>query len=376
MRKTFFVLFSILLLFAPALVAQGHSGGCQCGGFSTSRVQWELELEGDPSSAAYKTGAADEFDRWNSYIDLFDYRNGDGRSGVNQVNEVALLSIAQTRTLYGININKDVFGFAFMSPESAFGDFNVCPTPAAQQCGTFSETDVIVNREFVRGFKPNGPIDFDDDRGPAFFGATLVHELGHTLGFHHNFTNLSVMNYYEDFAARYIAYSDVEVARSGYPAQARSVTDLAVYPFSFDASQQTYRTTTPVTATPTAILPGGSITLDSFGFENVGTTSVSNAEIRFYLSVDDVITTSDVLIGGFEFAGAVAPGAFWDDETEGEMFSVPSTVRPGRYYIGALAVHGGGQLDGVSYNNSWIAPQQITVIQPGGSQRKRPVKRP
>lgn len=357
----------ITLLVAPAALAQeGHSGGCHCGRFATSRVLWELEVGG-----SFVDAAVAELDRWNRYIDVFDHKPGDGSVGLNSQNEITMLSIAATRAKYGVGIDGDVFGFTVVSPESAFGNFNECPTPATPSCGTFVEADVIINTEFLRGFKPNGPIDFDDDNGAAFFGGTAVHEIGHALGFHHNFANLSVMNYYEDYAAQYIATSDAEVARTAYAAQTQQVTDIATYPFSFNPQRLMYRTTTPVSVSPAASVPGGEITVRSFGFENVGTSTLSNVEVMFYLSVDPELTPGDALLGGIEFDGEVEPGAFWDDEDLGEAFVVPEGIKPGRYYVVAMTRHSGGAVDDVTYNNSWVAPQQVVVTPVNGSARRR-----
>jgi len=110
------------------------------------------------------------------------------------------LTIAQTQEFYGVSLDSGTFGFGPSRPDAAFGDFNGCPKPSGTSCGTFVEADVIMNLNFANGWTATGPPDFDDDNGPAYYGATAVHEIGHTIGLHHNFLNLSTMNYYEDFA--------------------------------------------------------------------------------------------------------------------------------------------------------------------------------
>lgn len=358
----------LLLLTGSQLVAQGHGGGCACGKPATPIVRWEIE-HADP---AYQRAAAAELARWNRYLNIFQHVQGDGAMQQNGKNEIGFLTIGETRSLYGISIDRDTFGFAFVTPEEAYGDFDECPMPAGTACGTFRETDVIVNENFARGFKAEGPIDFDDNVGPAFYGATLVHELGHTLGFHHNFRNMSVMNYYEDFAAQYIATSDVDAIFFAYREQYEDVLDLAVYPFYFDPRLSTYSATTPVSVSPATVTARGGITIKAVGFENVGTRTASNVAIRFFASADATISADDTLIGVVAFDEEVAPRAFWDDSRRGISFDLPATLSPGTYYIGALVTHSGGATDDVTYNNTWVAPQQLIVTP---LKRNRPIRR-
>ena len=362
--KRLLVLFAIVLCAAIAH-AQGHSGSCTCGGPGTMPAQWEIEHTAQPE---YATAAAAEFDRWNHYVDVFAVRIGDGATGPNGVNEILFADAAAARSQYGLNLTRDVFALTYMTPLSASGEFDACPPPPEAKCGTFTETDVVLNSEFVRGFKPSGPPDFED-RGPALYGATAVHELGHTLGFHHNFNNISVMNYYEDFAAQYIAAADTQEARRAYPSQARSVTDLAAYPFYFDARLTDYAATTAVEVRPGTTVIGGTVTIRNFGLENVGSETLLNVLLRFYFSEDETITASDTLVGTLAFNGPVPRGAFWDDAAEGRTFAVPSDVPPGKYYVGALITDGSGAFDSVAYNNTWVAPQQVTVASSPGRRR-------
>lgn len=262
--------------------------------------------------------------------------------------------------MYGIHIDRITFAITYMTPLSALGDFDACPKPPEAICGSFAETDVIMNAEFFRGFRPSGPVDFSDT-GPALYGATAVHELGHSLGFHHNVSNISAMNLYEDFAARYIATADTQELYAAYPAQARRIVDLATYPFSFNPELTDYAATTPVEA-PFVSTLGGSITIRNFGLENVGAEIVDGVQIRFDLSSDAEISAADTLLGVLAFPGAIEPGAFWDDARAGRSFTVPLDIALGTYYVGALLTDGTGAADSVTYNSSWIAPQQVKVV--------------
>lgn len=347
-----------------SLDGDGHSGSCTCGGFASFPIRWEIEHQNHPDFAA---AAAAEFARWNRYVDVFDARTGDGVAGPNGTNEIGFFDHATASAKYGISLDRNTFAITYMTPLSAAGDFDGCPMPPETVCGTFTETDVIMNSEFVRGFTPFGPLDYAD-RGPALYGATAAHELGHALGFHHNVNNISVMNLYEDFAAQYIAASDTVEARAAYASRAVPVTDLAAYPFHFDPELSDYAATTHVDVSPARVAPGGTITVRNFGFENVGTGSVSGVELRIYLSRDAHVTAADALIGRIPLDESFAPGAFWEDGGAGRTFALPLDLEQGTYSVGALITHGGGATDSATDNNAWIAPQQVTV---GSAVRRR-----
>ena len=348
---------SVALPLVTLATSDGHGGSCTCGVPATLPASWEI----DHSDPAYAAAAKEVFDRWNQYVDVFAYRAGDGAAAPNGKNEVTMLDIAAASKAYGINMDRDTFAVTYMSPISAAGEFDGCPKPPQTACGTFDETDVIVNADFLRGFKPSGPVDFSD-RGPALYAATVAHELGHTLGFHHNVGNISVMNLYEDFAAQYITIADAQEARAAYPSRARAVTDLALYPFYFDAALTDYAATTAVEVTPAVAVPGGTITVRNFEFENVGTEVISSVLIRFYLSRGAEITSSDTLLSTVAFSGPFKAGAWWDDREAGMSLTIPRDQPPGMYFLGALISDGRGIADSVAYNNSWIAPQQISVV--------------
>jgi hypothetical protein len=353
------ITFMLLLGVASLAMAQGHGGGCACGKHSASKISWQIEHPG--SAAAYAPAAQAEFARWNTYIDIFSATNGDGQVGLNNVNEIMFLTTSQASQWYDGDLNPDTFGYAEIKPSTAFGNFNACPKPASASCGTFTETDVIMNADFARGWTPDAIPDFDDNSGPAMYGATAVHEIGHTLGFHHNFDNVSTMNYYEDYAARYIGMSDAAIARSHYAAQAKSVSDLSALPFWYEVPYKQYDGTEPMSLSATSVAAGGKVNIRNFTIENVGTSSMTNVNLRFYLSTDTTITTGDHAIGSVT-AGTLGANFFADDEGKGFDFTIPNTVPAGTYYVGAVITNGSSNTtDGVTYNNAFYGAQRLTV---------------
>jgi hypothetical protein len=90
--------------------------------------------------------------------------------------------------------------------------------------------------------------------------------------------------------------------------------------------------------------------------ENVGTSAV-NAQLRFYLSTDTNITTSDIFIGGYRWD----PLNTWSEDYEGGEFTIPASTPAGTYYVGAIAGVGEFSPDALTYNNSWFIPTTLKV---------------
>lgn len=351
---------------ASAAWAQGHGGGCSCGKFLTTPIPWEIEHE--PGSI-YITAALEQFNHWNTISNLFNAAQGDWSAGINQRNEIFFADGAFQQSQYGMTLGPGTFGAMIAQPESAFAGapaFNACPKPQGTTCGIFQEADVIINSDFVNGWTPYGPPDFDDDNGPAYYGATAVHELGHSFGLHHNFNNLSTMNYYEDYGVQYISTADAQALRSAYPSATRSLSDIAIYPFRYDSAQTQYDATTPISVTPTSVIAGNNLTLNQLTVENVGNVSLTDVRFEIYLSTDATITSADtrILSGQFNAGGAFAASSWWDcpSSTCGAVVAqVPASTPNGLYYVGGRVVHNGASEDAVTYNNTWVAPQRVTV---------------
>src|SRR5207244_3183264 len=123
------------------------------------------------------------------------------------------------------------------------------------------------------------------------YGATALHELGHSLGLHHSFNALSTMNYYDDFAAQYLTLADASALRSNYPTQANAITDIAAYPFRHNGGFKDAGIVV-ASATPETAVPGGTLTLSDFRIENAGTGAATNTVLNVYLSPDATIESS------------------------------------------------------------------------------------
>lgn len=346
------VLLWLSLVFAPLPTLAQHGAWCACGGHATLPVHFEID-----HSATWRWAAVREFDKWNTYGNLFEWSQGDGSAGINGKNEVMFFAPSQSLDIYGIVMDSETYAVTYINPLSAFGapPFDACPPPAGTTCDFFTETDVILNSAFEHGWQTSTPHDLDT--GPASYGAALLHEVGHTLGLHHNFDNLSAMNDYEDLAAIYVSYSDSRAVRGHYPEAATTALDVATYPFRFAGFQ--HHGITVASVAPTTVQAGGTFTLANFTVENIGSEALDDVELRIYLSVNETITTSDYLVGTLIWSSL---STWWD--TIGRQFSVPASVPPGTYYVGALATYHKGTPDAVSYNNQWTldTENRLTVV--------------
>ena len=343
--------FAALLMNVQPAVAQ-HGGQCACGRPS---VPSAFEID---NGAPWLAAAQAEFSKWNNYANVFSWAAGDMVGGRNGKNEIIFFTTTQAHDIYGFNIDANTFGITYINPASAFGSpsFDACPPPPSTTCGTFTETDVIMNTNFGRGWTTSAPNY--DDTGPANYGATAAHELGHSIGLHHVFNNLSTMNYYEDFAAIYISLGDAGILRAQYPGSVNNVLDVATYPFRHNGGFQ-YAGTTAASPNVSSVQAGNSFTLSNFTVENIGNITPSNVRLNIYLTSNTIVSTADYLIGTIAFDTLPT---WWD--TTGTVFTVPATVPVGTYYIGGIITYNFTTTDAITYNNSWVldANRQIAVL--------------
>ena len=114
-----------------------------------------------------------------------------------------------------------------------------------------------------------------------------------------------------------------------------------------------------ISTNATLVPAGGSFTIVNTETNN-GTTgmTVTSNIVRFYLSTDATITSTDTLIGSRVVSGALAAGATSSSATT--TVTVPATLALGTYFIGAIADATGVQPETNEINNA-LAGTTITV---------------
>jgi hypothetical protein len=193
--------------------------------------------------------------------------------------------------------------------------------------GKIEEVDIL--------FNPAWTWDTSTNPNPTDWRVNLtlvgIHEYGHGLGLKHEDDILATMNsYYPNGGV--IGNSndvhphadDVHGNRAGYGTSG-TVRDFAA---------SAYRRTAAGESDP-IVPPGTTYRLTStpfrFTIENRGTVNETSVGLKFYLSTDRTITTSDYLVGS---AGYALNAGFVGTYTA--YISVPTSVPAGYYYFGYI----------------------------------------
>ncbi|MFN7989413.1 MAG: PKD domain-containing protein [Thermoanaerobaculia bacterium] len=388
MRKALPALAALLLLAPAPLLAQASASarwvdneGCWCG-YQTGLVR-DYWVRGRSSTTADKQATADMLDEWNRYVKLFNVKIDSSttlgsHNGVNEVN--TFITSSEANAQYGFTMEPGLFGRAVMYPDASFGDFNECKDFAAAGCGAFTETDVVVNAGFGSGWTPDWFNPGNDQRGGlAMVQATVLHEVGHTLGLHHIFRlpgtgadSFSVMNYANDDAARWVTRIDSKTVRTEYPARSGALVDVAIYPLAYGNDQyaQEY-----ATLSKSSVSPGESFTADRWTIQNVGNQAASNVVVTFYAwpksSGRQYPQPTDVVLVRAD-AGTVGVDA--EGTLTGTPLTVPAGTAAGEYYVGAIVTVAGAEdlawVAGKPSNNRFILghdPRLVLRVLSSGS---------
>ncbi|MGE5347590.1 MAG: PKD domain-containing protein [Acidithiobacillales bacterium] len=365
---------------ASARAGRVDNEGCWCG-YQTGIVR-NYVVRGTGTTAD-KQAAADMLNEWNRYVRLFNVSvDGGGglgsRNGVNELN--VFISSDQSMAQYGFEMEPGLFGRAVMFPDASFGSFNECVDYKPDGCSSFTETDVVINADFGGGWTPDWYAIGNDQRGgKAIIQATVLHEAGHTLGLHHIFqleggrSSFSTMNYSNDDTTVYVTRIDAKSVRAEYPSFAQSLTDIAIYPFTYGSGkyEQYY-----AKLSKESVTPGEAFTLDGWLIQNVGSQVASNIVVMFYVwpsaSGRQYPQPSDIAIGSANYSSAEVDG---EAAVNGTPLSVPPSVAAGTYYLGAIVTVNGSEdatyVVGKPSNNRFIlghSPRVLLTVlgTPGG----------
>ncbi|MFQ5470055.1 MAG: CARDB domain-containing protein, partial [Gammaproteobacteria bacterium] len=107
--------------------------------------------------------------------------------------------------------------------------------------------------------------------------------------------------------------------------------------------------------------PGGAVLGETFNLsntvQNLSGVASGSFTVGLYLSADSTITTSDLLIGSRVITSLAGGGSSVDSTA----VTIPATLTPGVYYIGAIADSGNTEIETYETNNVLAASQTLSV---------------
>jgi hypothetical protein len=323
---------------------------CYCG-------SWELFLVMEQVPEGWTSYAHNEYGMWmwNRFMDIYRFVASDGAVGDNDDNEFAgFMDNATLMEIYEIGWDP--------------GDLGVCITTwMGGDCDVHNlvQADIIFNSAVTWSYDFN--VTFNNS-AVRLYRPAVIHELGHSWGFQrgtctedYSYDMPSVMHrYYFDIVedGQGIHAGDAWAIRNVYGSETSiiSIQDIGVE--SYYADSGLINSTTD----KTNYVVGESITIQNYSVENMSNTATNNVRVRFFLSTDRNITTSDYQMGDwFEWA------SFWSQRVwVGDTETTIPVVPTGTYWVGAIVTRNGDwyDLDDYTQNNATFWPVQINVTCP------------
>ncbi|MEO8663245.1 MAG: hypothetical protein ABI693_32605 [Bryobacteraceae bacterium] len=222
--------------------------------------------------------------------------------------------------------------------------------------GWIIEADIALNPAF--GFTLDDEWVYNGSSAQGF-RQVMTHELGHMHGLDHQFNFLSVMNYmpsaFRFFGIPYM--DDAAGIRFEYSSNAVPITDLGVYLYY----ESGYQSVTDATY-PSSVVAGNSMTVNNYHIENVGTTTISTPTVEWYLSAARNYNGFYVYLGSTTYS-SLAPFTYFTPSSVAATFTVPASLAPGNYYLGAFIRNdaGAGQ-SGFPFSNNFAFSRLTTRV--------------
>jgi len=216
--------------------------------------------------------------------------------------------------------------------------------------GHLNETDIAINAG--RTFSTDSYGVYGDG-GPYPIQQTMLHEVGHAWGEDHNWSVLSVINYYEKkFRSYWNLYAyDAIAIRSAYAPFNRNRTDILVagYHESFNSEQSFVDALlTPENGT---VAQADTLYPWAFYIENTGTVT-ANAIVQFYLCPTILSFENSIFVREVDFGILDGGQRYYVEQFLSRELAIPLDTPVGDYYIGMLVATPGDEI--WQNDESWI----------------------
>jgi len=217
----------------------------------------------------------------------------------------------------------------------------------------FCNADVLFNNQYTwttgaRPWTTNAPYEFN---------TVAIHEFGHALGLEHENRWVATMNSIYHANNHLIHGDDRAGCRHLYPSG--SMTDITLT--NWTKNDNSSATAARLVNGPTSATAGQTVSTE-WVLENLGTTSIT-CDVRWYLSTNSTITTSDTVLS--TNTGAWISGA--GSGTFTKNLTIPSGTSAGTYWIGLIVDYNNAVAESNENNNALAQPRSVTITCPSQS---------
>jgi hypothetical protein len=287
---------------------------------------------------------------WNQSRSIFRYIPDDGTFALNDVSEFGgYPSSEEIARVWGIEFDWGTDQAVALTRQRN-----------PEECGEILESDVFLNPAYDWATDFN---DFLADPEVAVIRPTLMHELGHVWGQ----LNGRLPEPY-DYDVPTVMHRDwAGVLEDGWGVHAadawliRAHYGIADNGGPVDVGVESYFASGGLNASTisgTRFAPGARITLGKVTVENMSRVDARDVRIRFFLSSNNVITTSDAQMGGYWFWNTFRPERY---NVSDYTMSIPNDIPNGTYYVGAIVTVNGFDRDSYRWNNATFFPKKISI---------------
>lgn len=243
-------------------------------------------------------------------------------------------------------------------------DFSSRADTKLNSLGNIDEFDIAVNEEISWNY--GMPYSWTENI-TYYLRATLLHEIGHGLGFYHGSSTIDDLSIMGNRVGEWIGNKDIDIKafdnghiRYHYGDTSNGLPDLVLsnYDFVYDSSEGKYFAEANEGISDTSLSRGSSFTL-SWTRMNTGPKAITTDYLTgVYLSTDETLSSDDTLIKTVPMTTSVpANSTYYIDTT----VTIPTTSRTGNFFVIVKLDKDNVISEQYENNNSITMHDQITI---------------